>query len=233
MMFVRFTTLLVALLTLTPGDIERAGASTVAADEHQLDHPTKNAGSDYNLGSLVTDGTRNLAENEVFLPIATGPPVTADQIKATAEMVDRFYQKMQGSADTSWQKTITINVNFVIIKSTGGLGMTEGQMNAQMDVLNGAFGPDFEFNLATSQVVTNDRFFTGVADSGPVRNEIATAHKRGGKETFNVYVSDIVAFDAFVSSALGAGTLLDGTFLDYKTVPGGGHIVYSQGKVSH
>jgi hypothetical protein len=166
--------------------------------------------------------------------LAMGPTFTEDQVRAAAAMVDQFYQKPPPSA--SWQRTIPIDVNFVIIKDTGGQGMTEGQMNAQMDILNSAFYPDFEFQLKTTAVVTNDNFFTvdarNQAQAVALLYQIGAAHKRGGKETLNVYANHwIGSTGAFSRPSQDYGTR-DGVFLEFTTAPQGGHWFYNQGKVS-
>jgi hypothetical protein len=188
------------------------------ASHHAISDPP--LGEEFTSRSLIDNSGGTQA---VLLPV--GPAVTEDQAREFAEAVDKFYHSVSRPSGASFQKTITVDVNFVIVNNTLNQGITQGQMQAQIDLLNNAFQPDFEFNLKTVQFVQNDRFFSGVTVGDPnqvVRTEVATAHKRGGKETLSVYVVDVQNNVAMFSYPFANVGVLDGIFLDYKTVPGGG-----------
>jgi hypothetical protein len=164
--------------------------------------------------------------------ILVGPPVTAEQVREFAEAVDRFYHGV-GRPAASFQKTITVDVNFVIVNSTANQGITQGQMLAQMDILNNAFQPDFEFNLKFVQFVQSDLFFSGITTADPnqvVLTQLSTAHHRGGMETLSVYVVDIQGTSFYYTQPFSNEGVVDGLHLDYKTVPGGGDSQSRQGK---
>jgi hypothetical protein len=152
---------------------------------------------------------------------------TENEVKAFSSMVKQFYEEAQQSpsGNRRLQETIKIDVNFVILKSTTGLGATDEQVKAQIDVLNDAFRPDFAFNLTTTQVVTNDTYFFNVTQYGPVETQMETDYKRGGRETLNVY--------ALKPNEVGLGGWANGgVVMDYTGLPNGGHHVYSKGFVS-
>jgi hypothetical protein len=219
-----FSTPFTLLVVLLSGGIAYASHHTTS------DATLENKASEESAWRGLTDDGGGA--QEVQIPV--GPPVTADQVRAFAEAVDRFYHGV-GRPVASFQKTITVDVNFVIVNNTANQGITQGQMLAQIDLLNNAFQPDFEFNLKFVQFVQSDLFFTGVTTADPnqvVLKQIATAHKRGGMETLSVYVVDVQGTVSFYTHPFSNPGVVDGIFLDYKTVPGGGDSFFSQGKVS-
>jgi hypothetical protein len=221
MMFVRFTTFLVALLALTPVDIERAGASTVAADEHQRDNPPKRAGSAHN--------SRSLEESECSFP-----PMTASEVSATADEVARFYQRVQRSADpASFLKTIEIDVNFVIFHNMADEGVSQGQAVAQIDLLNNAFSPDFSFTLKTAPVVKNDGYYNVNINDATLIKEFQTATRRGGKETLNVWVMNLQGAASSSSNPINPFAVNDGIVIKQRAITGSGDSYYSQGIVGN
>jgi hypothetical protein len=217
-----FSTPFTLLVVLLSGGIAYASHHTTS------DSPLENKASGESAWRSLIDDSGGA--QEVQIPV--GPPVTAEQVREFAEAVDRFYHGV-GRPGTSFQKTITVDVNFVIVNNTANQGITQGQMLAQIDILNNAFQPDFEFNLKFVQFVQSDLFFSGVTFPDlTVLTQLATAHHRGGMETLNVYVTGIqgtagIYFDPFSNAGV-----LDGVYQRFNTVPGGTDLFYSQGKVS-
>jgi hypothetical protein len=176
---------------------------------------------------------------DVERPACGSPKPTKNEVLALATTVDRFYREESLGGNRRLQDTIVVNVNFVVVLATNGLGATQGLVLAQIDKLNDAFYPDFEFNLAEMQVVTSDQFFGGIDYNDPNRAlevQMKSAYKRGGMETLNVYAVDPVgtiggwAFYPYYN--FGASDVLDGVVIDYTSLPGGGHWFFTEGAVS-
>jgi hypothetical protein len=167
------------------------------------------------------------------VPLCGVPASTENQVRAYSSMVKQFYEEAHSAPDGSrrLQEAIRVGVNFVIVKNAAGLGATEDQVQPQIDVLNAAFGPDFVFNLTSTQVVTNDIYFSNLrSPNDPEWNaerEMKTAYKRGGTETMSVYAVQTEGGWAFT------GGVQDGVVMDYTGVPNGGNWWYSKGHVSN
>jgi hypothetical protein len=140
---------------------------------------------------------------------------TAAEVKAFSDMVEQFKEEASGSPDghRRLQEAIQVDVNFVIVKNTAGLGATEEQAQAQINVLNAAFRPDFVFKLNATQVVTNDIYFNSVTQHGEIERQIQTEYKQGGRETLGIY--------AFNTGGAGWAGVRDGVVISYRSVPGG------------
>jgi hypothetical protein len=176
-------------------------------------------------------GLRGLMNDDEGSHAACGvPALTQTEVRAFNSMVDKFYQDAQSSPDGNrrLQQTITVDVNFVNVKSTAGLGATEADVRAQMDVLNEVFRPDFVFNYNSSQDVIDDNYFGGIDSStfgGPVELQMKTEYRQGGLETLNIYSTNIMTNGRRTS---GWATFdpndipRDGVVMEYATVPNGG-----------
>jgi hypothetical protein len=235
-------------LVLTHVDHVYACSSRGSVKEQQPDENTSSMARfvrktgnlmDDNGGYILTERSLDAAESEPFEFLICGTPNrTKSEVRAFAAMVNQFYQGSQGSPGgvRRLQQTILVDVNFVVVKHTDGRGATEAQVLAQIEVLNGAFSPDFRFNLKTLQFVTNDDYFSNVdVDDGSqaVELRMKKAHKRGGLETLSVYavepVGNIGAWAYYPLSNMGT---LDGVVMRYTGIANGGHPYFSQGKVS-
>jgi hypothetical protein len=124
------------------------------------------------------------------------------------------------------QETIAVNVNFVNIKNSAGLGATAAQVRAQIDVLNDAFRPDFVFNWNATQDVTNDNYFGNINTDilpNPVEMQMKQEYRRGGMETLNVYSVQLVRDGrttvGYATLPVADGGPSDGIVIDYTTVP--------------
>jgi Pregnancy-associated plasma protein-A len=139
---------------------------------------------------------------------------TADEVKAFSDMVEQFKEEASSSPDghRRLQEAIQVDVNFVIVKNTAGLGATEEQAQAQINVLNDEFRPDFVFKLITTQVVTNDIYFSNVTMHGEIERQMKTEYKRGGPETLGIYA---------VQTGGGWYGMLEGVVINFRSVPGG------------
>jgi hypothetical protein len=127
--------------------------------------------------------------------------------------------------------TNTVNINWVVISTTSGVGrLTRTMINNQMTVLNKAFWPQFRFVVKVRRV-TDDSFFTCTFD-----NEMAikTAYRVANATTLNMYTCYSPGYLgwAYYPSGGTAGALHDGIIVAHNSVPGGNLGVYSYGHVS-
>jgi hypothetical protein len=228
--------LLGALLALT--SIENARGHT--AGNHQVGDASAEKVEESR--GLFEDGGTTAAEFDV-LSICKTPDPTASEVAAFANMVDQFYQGSQGGNHDLVTQRIEVDINFVNVKHSDGRGATTGQVNAQIDLLNNAFDPDFSFKLKTLQTVTNNKFFSQVNIDDPnrvVEGEMKKQLRKGGMETLNIYfvepqsnsgtVGGWAYFPSYIASSKEFD--FDGVVLLHKSAPGGGHPYWTQGDVS-
>jgi hypothetical protein len=213
--------LLGAVLALTSIEKAHAHGSNHTVDEQQLEDPTIPS------RSLFADRGGAQASSGSFRRWCGTPDPTQIEVQSVARMVGSFYEGRRQGGDS--QGKITIPVNFVVFKSTAGLGATAEQTIAQMNALNLVFKPDFEFVLTKATVVTNDRFFSQVEYNDPlevVEREMKTLYKIGGMETLNIYCVFLDpgvngdgpdGWATFPSDNKG---VMDGVVISYKTFPG-------------
>jgi hypothetical protein len=225
--------LLGAVLALTSIDKACAHGSGHAAHEHQPEDPAILS------RGLVADSGGVEGAEVPARPCGTAA-LTSGEVKALAGVVDSFYQGAQGpDGHRRLQGKIMVPTNFVSIKSTTGLGATPAQVTAQMNFLNNAFAPDFEFVLTNNQVVVNDNYYSNVNVDipGGVQTQMKTQYKVGGKETLSIYALDptdnrggnVGGWAYYPWSNAG---VLDGVVMDWTGVPGGGNFYFTQGDVS-
>jgi hypothetical protein len=227
------------LLAIASMEWSHACAVHDATKEQALDDANSSLEQPVNNARSLSDdiSSQNAGSGPPASAFCGTPTPTKNQVSSFVTMVDQYYQGQQGlGGNRRLQETIAIGVNFVIFKDSVGAGSTLGQMRAQIDILNNAFRPDFAFTVKTTQVVTNDNFFTNVGlDDGPssVHVQMKTAYKRGGMETLNVYVLDILDADVALGFAylpFSDPGVLDGVVLDFTTMPYGGSTL-NQGDV--
>jgi hypothetical protein len=215
--------------------IEKAHAHDLhhAVDEYQVEDPTIPS-----RGLFADSGD---AETPLR-PCGTGT-LTKSEVQAFAGMVDSFYQGEQGpDGHRRLQGKITVPVNFIAIKDTQGQGATPAQVIAQIDHLNTAFKPDFEFVLAYTKVVVDNNFYNNVDyddEQKVVERQMKTLYKVGGKETLSIYATwptdnmggFVMGWAYYPSDPQGVG-VLDGVVMRYSAVPNGGSFYFSEGDVS-
>jgi hypothetical protein len=199
------------------------------AGKHELEYHM-NGGSSR---ALMGGSGRSAASSS--LPNCGTPAFTKKEMVSFGNMVDQFYR--DGNRHRQ-QVTIEVEVNVVIVKNTNGTGATQAQVNAQIDILNNASSPDFSFILKNTTVVTNDTLFSISYDdpNRGIEKQLKTAYRKGGKETFNVYILKAMSSGGNIGGWTWppwADTgVLDGVVLDYTTVPTGNNSFYNEGKVS-
>jgi Pregnancy-associated plasma protein-A len=182
------------------------------------------------------------------------PSTREDEVRASLSMVDDFYR--EADARDGWKRRlqggpITVDVNFVVVSDSTGLGnVTQKMVDDQMTVLNAAYSPDFRFRLSNLQRVSNDTLFVVLARNPYERpsireNDLKIRYRSGGPETLNVYsllpvilnatdeddLIPVSGFSSFPYPILSEDEL-DGVVFLFDTMPGGQDAGYDEGDVS-
>jgi hypothetical protein len=127
---------------------------------------------------------------------------------------------------------IVVPVNFVIISSSAGEGsISDAELQAQIDVLNKAFAPQFTFQPYNIQRVVNDAFFNGCFQYG---YQYKPMYRQGGPETLNLFTCNgggVLGFANLPSNG-GARAANDGVVVSHHTLPGRSQGAYGLGHVS-
>jgi hypothetical protein len=126
-----------------------------------------------------------------------------------------------------------IDVYFHVITSTSGAGaLSSAMIGAQINVLNGAFGPwGWTFNLVGTDVTANDSWFA----AGPGTSAEAAmkaALRQGGAGDLNFYSSNpgggLLGWATFPWS-YASDPFDDGVVVLYSSLPGGSAVPYNLG----
>jgi hypothetical protein len=127
---------------------------------------------------------------------------------------------------------IVIAVNYVLISnSTGGGYITDQELQAQTDVLNSAFAPQFAFAPYNVLRVLNDQFFSNCRTYG---SQFKPLYRQGGPETLNFYTCNGAGILGFANLPGGGGAtaINDGVVVSHHTLPGRSKGAYGLGDVS-
>jgi Pregnancy-associated plasma protein-A len=134
--------------------------------------------------------------------------------------------------------TVTINVYFHVITSTGGVGNVSDQMIAdQIRVLNDAYSgvtgganTRFRFQLAgTTRTANNTWFAAGIGTTA--ETQMKNALRVGGAADLNFYTNNaggLLGWATFPSSYASAPKK-DGVVCLYSSLPGGSAVPYNEG----
>jgi hypothetical protein len=175
-----------------------------------------------------------------------------NEVSASLKTVEDFYRK--AAVDDGWKRRlqsgpIKIDVNFVIVSNKTGYGnVSQKMVDDQMAVLNAAFSPDFSFQLANTQRVSNNSMFEIAARDpyNPTNGEVWLKYRyhRGGTETLNVYSlrpidpnkathepKPILGFATYPYPSLILSKELDGVVIWFETMPGGSFAGNNEGDV--
>jgi hypothetical protein len=128
----------------------------------------------------------------------------------------------------------TIQVAFHVINagtSFSAGNVPDSMINSQIAVLNGAFGPSFNFVLASVDRTTNSSWFN-MGYNSTAEKAAKAALRTGGANTLNIYTanlgSDLLGWATFPQDYASNPTM-DGVVLLYSTLPGGGLEPYDEG----
>jgi hypothetical protein len=144
------------------------------------------------------------------------------------------FRKRYGSASNGGNrrrlKTIVVPLYFHVLIGNNGKGdLSDSQVQAQIDVLESSFSPDFTFQLKKITRSENNFWFTAPVGSDAER-EFKANLRRGGPDALNFYTlapSDGVLGWATLPSS-GQRTE-DGVCVNYASLPGGTLGQYNEG----
>lgn len=127
----------------------------------------------------------------------------------------------------------TVDVYFHVITSTSGAGnLSNGDINAQMNVLNAAYsGTGFDFRLAGVDYTANNSWFSmGYGTSA--ERQAKQALRSGTAEDLNIYTANLggglLGWATFPSDYAG-DPVDDGVVILYSSLPGGSAAPYNEG----
>jgi Pregnancy-associated plasma protein-A len=129
--------------------------------------------------------------------------------------------------------TQTINVYFHVITSTSGQGGLSSQaINAQMNVLRGAFGPHgATLNLAGTDTTANNTWFN-LSQGSAAEQQMKAALRQGSADDLNVYTANLagnlLGWATFPSDYQSRPSQ-DGVVVLYSSLPGGDAVPYNLG----
>lgn len=149
----------------------------------------------------------------------------------TQHVVLNEWRKRMGS-NRHLAAQVRVPVYFHIITSSGRGSVSQGQINDQMDVLNAAYAPHFQFYEAASASVTNkNNWYSASLGSNAERN-MKKNLRRGDENALNIYTSSpgggVLGWATF-PSGVAFDQSDDGVVLQYNTLPRGTLAPYNEG----
>lgn len=179
-------------------------------------------------GGPIDDGLRRCST-----PAPTTDEIRADEIRMTIAAGANGGALADGS--------VTVPVVWHVITSTGGAGtLSQQSIQAQIDVLNAAYGGStsssstntpFRFQLVSVSTTANNAWFTLGIDT-PAEAQMKSTLREGGPETLNIYsvqASGGLLGWATFPSWYANDPLDDGVVLVYSTLPGGSNAPFNLG----
>ena len=126
----------------------------------------------------------------------------------------------------------TINVYFHVIHETDGTGnLSNGDISAQMAVLNDAFaGTGWSFTLAGTTRTPNNTWYNNL-ESVSVERQAKNALRQGGADDLNIYSAGLSAYLGWATfpSSYASDPAYDGVVLLDESLPGGSAEPYNEG----
>jgi hypothetical protein len=151
-----------------------------------------------------------------------------EEMRVGTQVVQEWKQRNPRHRELA--STVTIDAYIHVIKHSSGKGATPEMVKDQMDVLNEAYKPDFQFNLRETDEIVNDDWFPMKYRNKTLETDMKTTHRVGGPETLNIYIAH--------PGGLGWATypqnytkqpLLDGVIIRDQSMPGGSSSPYNLG----
>ena len=174
-----------------------------------------------------------------------------DVLQVRRDPLAAWVSRHRSAASTarSSTRTVTVPVAFHVIRknaTAGGGDLPQGQVNAQIDVLNAAYqSSGFRFALVSTTRTTESSWFnmvSGVSSQPRYERGSAKEHKmkgalyQGGPRTLNMYTASlgkqVLGWSYFPSEFVGGkarARYLDGVVVDYRSLPGGSLAPYNDG----
>jgi len=114
---------------------------------------------------------------------------------------------------------IVIRIAFHVIISKGHGNLKDKKVKEQVDVLNRAYSPHFEFQLINTTYSKNDLWFSNNDSELKMKKSL----RQGGCETLNVYSNSGYGYLGFANfpNSCARYPFLDGAVINFDTLPGG------------
>jgi hypothetical protein len=239
--------LLLVLLVLE--SVDRAWA---CGSHHPGHAPNHEGATGLNRQNLRDLRRRGVGKPKRIIECGTPTP-NRTEVRSNMAAVADFYR--QADSDEGLRRRlqagpIVIDINFVVVTEPyigiDGVpyeygDVSQERLDLQIGVLNAAFSPEFSFQLASVQRVSNESYFTvhpgWPGESSREELELKAQYRRGGTETLNVYSLEPDGGD-LTSTLLGFAyppypyvnrRVEDGIFIHHETLPDG---AFREGKVS-
>lgn len=121
----------------------------------------------------------------------------------------------------------------VIEKSTARNATSDVQIQDQIDVLNDAFSPEFQFSLQAVNRIENDDWH--ICDLRGNEKDMKKALRRGGSDALNLYICvpgrGLLGWST-LPSRYGANPIYDGVVIHAESIPGGSLAPYNLGNTA-
>jgi hypothetical protein len=120
-----------------------------------------------------------------------------------------------------------------IIQSSTAQNISEVQIQDQVDVLNDAFSPEFQFSLREVNVIENDDWH--ICELGGNEKDMKKALRKGGSDSLNLYIcvpGDGLLGWSTLPSRYRSNPVYDGVVVHAESIPGGGLVPYNLGNTA-
>jgi len=142
--------------------------------------------------------------------------------------VERRLQREMARMRAEPMQTYTIPVWFHVIHSTAGAGnLTNATVQAQIDVINKAYAPYFNFKLEGVTRTANDGWYN--MKMGGVEGQMKSALRKGTMQHLNIYSAALSGGLLGWATFPGGNMASDGVVILDKSVPGGAMTNYNLG----
>jgi hypothetical protein len=184
-------------------------------------------------GTFIVNG-RNWTSEAQFVQ-GGGRCQTVRPTEAQRAKYENDLRNFRGSVNAGQRRrlrqAITINVNWVVISNNAGDGnLLQWQIDSQINILNAAFAPDFQF-VATIRRETNNQLFTCTNFTEYEMSNNYGVRNRAVLNFFTCYPPGFLGWSRFPSGGI-AGSVWDLAVVAYNSLPGGNMGPYSHGHVS-
>lgn len=168
----------------------------------------------------------------------TRHPSLADRDRIEREVAALLAERRRTSSGFASVEGGSINVHFHVINQGSGIengDIPQSQIQAQMDVLNGAYGAwGWSFTLAGVDRTTNAAWYT-MSQGSTAEQQAKSALRVGGADDLNVYTANLgdglLGWSTFPWS-YGSDPKDDGVVILYSSLPGGTSAPYNLGNTA-
>jgi hypothetical protein len=121
----------------------------------------------------------------------------------------------------------------ILQSSTAKNVVSDVQVQDQLDVLNEAFSPEFQFSLQEVTITGNDDWY--ICELGGNEKAMKKALRKGGSDALNLYIcvpGDGLLGWSTLPSRYASNPIYDGVVVHAESIPGGGLAPYNLGNTA-